>query len=82
MKFPCRLDKFVSHICELPRSKVKAGIKKHYATVNGQLITKFDHAIDKEDHVEWQEKHIEYLGLRYYMLNKPQRCLTYWMNLS
>ncbi len=72
MKFPCRLDKFVSHITELPRSKVKAGIKKRNAIVNGELITKFDHQITQDDHVEWQGEPIAYLGLRYYMLNKPQ----------
>ena len=58
MKFPCRLDKFVSHITELPRSKVKAGIKKRNAIVNGELITKFDHPTSQDDHVEWQGEHI------------------------
>jgi 16S rRNA pseudouridine516 synthase len=71
MKFPCRLDKFLSHLCELPRTKVKAGIKKRYVTVNGEVITKFDHSITQDDNVTWQGEPMKYLGKRYFMLNKP-----------
>ncbi|CAM4037985.1 16S rRNA pseudouridine(516) synthase RsuA [Pseudoalteromonas byunsanensis] len=71
MKFPCRLDKFLSHLAELPRTKVKAGIKKRYVTVNGVVITKFDYSVNENDHVTWQGKPLQYLGKRYFMLNKP-----------
>ncbi|TMP37720.1 16S rRNA pseudouridine(516) synthase RsuA [Pseudoalteromonas rubra] len=72
MKFPCRLDKFVSHIRELPRSQVKIGIKKGLAVVNGEVISKADHAIRQDDHVEWESTPLAYLGKRYFMLNKPR----------
>lgn len=71
MKFPCRIDKFVSHLTELPRTKVKAGIKKNKVTVNGETITKFDHSITLDDQVTWQGESLKYLGKRYFMLNKP-----------
>ncbi|RZM81516.1 16S rRNA pseudouridine(516) synthase [Pseudoalteromonas rubra] len=71
MKFPCRLDKFVSHTSELPRSKVKIGIKKGLAVVNGEKISKADHTIQQNDKVEWEGTQLVYLGKRYYMLNKP-----------
>ncbi|MBE0369573.1 MULTISPECIES: pseudouridine synthase [Pseudoalteromonas] len=71
MKFPCRIDKFVSHLTELPRTKVKAGIKKNKVTVNGETITKFDHSITQDDVITWQGEQIKYLGKRYFMLNKP-----------
>ncbi|MCO7188026.1 MULTISPECIES: pseudouridine synthase [unclassified Pseudoalteromonas] len=71
MKFPCRLDKFVSHTCELPRSKVKIGIKKGLAVVNGEKVSKADHTIQQSDTVEWEGEKLVYLGKRYYMLNKP-----------
>lgn len=72
MKFPCRLDKFLSHLTELPRTKVKAGIKKNQACVNGEVVKKFDYHVTEQDAVTWQGEPIAYLGLRYYMLNKPQ----------
>lgn len=71
MKFPCRLDKFISHIAELPRSKTRAGIKRKYASVNGEVITSFDYSITQEDDVRWQGEPLVFLGKRYFMLNKP-----------
>ncbi|WP_404341200.1 16S rRNA pseudouridine(516) synthase RsuA [Pseudoalteromonas mariniglutinosa] len=71
MKFPCRLDKFISHIAELPRSKVKAGIKNGYATVNGERVKAFDLSISQTDTVLWQGEPLVFLGKRYFMLNKP-----------
>lgn len=72
MQFPCRLDKFISHVQELPRSKAKIGIKKGLAQINGELIKKFDHPVQQHDHVTWQGQSAQYLGKRYFMLNKPQ----------
>jgi 16S rRNA pseudouridine516 synthase len=71
MKFPCRIDKFVSHLTELPRTKVKAGIKKSKVTVNGVTVTKFDHSVTADDEITWQNEPLKYLGKRYFMLNKP-----------
>lgn len=72
MKFPCRLDKFVSHLTELPRTKVRGGIKRGYAKVNGQPVSKFDVSITENDEVTWQDEPLAYLGLRYFMLHKPK----------
>ena len=72
MKFPCRLDKFISHLTELPRTKTKAGIKRKYAQVNGQVVTSFDFQVSPTDVVLWQGEQLQELGERYFMLNKPQ----------
>ncbi|KZN58325.1 16S rRNA pseudouridylate synthase [Pseudoalteromonas luteoviolacea CPMOR-1] len=72
MKFPCRIDKFVSHINELPRSKVKILIKKGEVTINGVVTKKSDTQINAEDHIEVSGNKLKYLGKRYFMLNKPQ----------
>ena len=72
MKFPCRLDKFISHLTELPRTKTKAGIKRKYAQVNGQVVTSFDFQVTPTDVVLWQGEQLQELGDRYFMLNKPQ----------
>ena len=71
MKFPCRLDKFISHLAETPRTKARAGIKRKDASVNGEVISAYDHPITATDNVLWQGKPLVFLGKRYYMLNKP-----------
>ncbi|MFC3033164.1 16S rRNA pseudouridine(516) synthase RsuA [Pseudoalteromonas fenneropenaei] len=72
MKFPCRLDKFLSHLAELPRTKVKAGIKRGFAKVNGETIDSFDFSVQASDEVTWHDKVLSYLGKRYFMLHKPK----------
>lgn len=71
MKFPCRLDKFISHLAEIPRTKARASIKRKDATINGEVITAYDHQITATDTVFFQDKSLAFLGKRYYMLNKP-----------
>ncbi|MBQ4856759.1 16S rRNA pseudouridine(516) synthase RsuA [Pseudoalteromonas sp. MMG007] len=71
MKFPCRLDKFVSHLAELPRSKARAAIKRQAATVNGEVVTAFDFQVKQQDEIMFEGEQLVYLGKRYYMLNKP-----------
>ncbi len=71
MKFPCRLDKFVSHLAQIPRSKAKAEIKQKQITVNGEVVTAFDHPINQTDAVLLCDEPLDYLGKRYFMLNKP-----------
>ncbi|MBE0458794.1 16S rRNA pseudouridine(516) synthase RsuA [Pseudoalteromonas sp. KG3] len=71
MKFPCRLDKFISHLAEIPRTKARAGIKRKDATVNGEVITAYDHQITATDAIIFQGNSLAFLGKRYYMLNKP-----------
>ncbi|HEA14969.1 MAG TPA: 16S rRNA pseudouridine(516) synthase RsuA [Pseudoalteromonas prydzensis] len=71
MKFPCRLDKFISHLAEIPRTKARASIKRKDATVNGEVITAYDHQITASDAIVFQGTPLAFLGKRYYMLNKP-----------
>jgi 16S rRNA pseudouridine516 synthase len=71
MKFPCRLDKFISHLAELPRSKARAGIKRQEVSVNGDTVTAFDLQITQQDSVLFQGEPLVFLGKRYFMLNKP-----------
>ena len=71
MKFPCRLDKFVSHLAELPRSKARAAIKRQAATVNGEVVTAFDFQVKQQDEIMFEGEQLVFLGKRYYMLNKP-----------
>lgn len=72
IKFPCRLDKFLSHFAEVPRSKAKIGIKKKHATINGEVIIKADTQVTPEDLVTWYGEEVHPVGERYYMLNKPE----------
>ncbi|MBH0057841.1 pseudouridine synthase [Pseudoalteromonas sp. SWXJZ94C] len=71
MKFPCRLDKFISHLAELPRSKARASIKRKEVSVNGEVVTSHDSHIHQQDEVLFQGEPLVFLGKRYYMLNKP-----------
>jgi len=72
MKFPCRLDKFISHLAETPRTKAKAAIKRKFVTVNDEVIRSFDYQVKPEDVVMFKEEQLVDLGKRYYMLNKPE----------
>ncbi|KPV96632.1 Ribosomal small subunit pseudouridine synthase A [Pseudoalteromonas sp. P1-9] len=72
IKFPCRLDKFLSHFAEVPRSKAKIGIKRKHATINGEVIIKADTQVTPDDAVTWYGEEITAVGERYYMLNKPE----------
>lgn len=71
MKFPCRLDKFISHLAETTRTQTRAGIKRKAATINGEVATRFDQPVTQNDTVVWQGETLRYLGKRYFMLNKP-----------
>lgn len=71
MKFPCRLDKFISNLAETSRSKARAGIKRQDAIINGQPVTAFDYPVTQADEVIWQQEPLVFLGKRYFMLNKP-----------
>lgn len=72
IKFPCRLDKYLGHFADVPRSKAKIGIKKKHVTVNGTVIIKADHQVERGDEVTWYGEDISIVGERYFMLNKPE----------
>lgn len=71
MKFPCRLDKFISHLAEIPRTQARASIKRKEVSVNGEVITSHNFQLAQEDEVLHQGTPLVFLGKRYYMLNKP-----------
>ncbi|MBS3798467.1 16S rRNA pseudouridine(516) synthase RsuA [Pseudoalteromonas sp. BDTF-M6] len=72
MKFPCRLDKFISNLAEIPRTHAKAAIKKKRVTVNGEVTRQLDQAVTEQDEIMLDGELITYQGLRYFMLNKPE----------
>ncbi|MEM5511191.1 16S rRNA pseudouridine(516) synthase RsuA [Pseudoalteromonas sp. AS71] len=71
MKFPCRLDKFISHLAEIPRTQARATIKRKEVSVNGEVITSHNFQLAQQDEVLHQGTPLVFLGKRYYMLNKP-----------
>ncbi|MEI8705661.1 16S rRNA pseudouridine(516) synthase RsuA [Pseudoalteromonas sp. B62] len=71
MKFPCRLDKFISHLAEMPRTQARASIKRKEVSVNGEIITSHNFQLSQQDEVLHQGTPLVFLGKRYYMLNKP-----------
>ncbi|NMF48147.1 16S rRNA pseudouridine(516) synthase RsuA [Pseudoalteromonas arctica] len=71
MKFPCRLDKFISHLAEIPRTQARASIKRKEVSVNGEVITSHNFQLAHQDEVLHQGTPLVFLGKRYYMLNKP-----------
>ncbi|KAF7779345.1 16S rRNA pseudouridine516 synthase [Pseudoalteromonas marina] len=71
MKFPCRLDKFISHLAEVPRTQARASIKRKEVSVNGELITAHNFQLAKDDAVLHNGEPLVFLGKRYFMLNKP-----------
>ncbi len=72
MKFPCRLDKFISNLAEIPRTHAKAAIKKKRVTVNGEVTRQLDKQVTEQDEIMLDGEVITYQGLRYIMLNKPE----------
>ncbi|MGO3422827.1 MAG: 16S rRNA pseudouridine(516) synthase RsuA [Pseudoalteromonas distincta] len=71
MKFPCRLDKFISHLAEIPRTQARASIKRKEVSVNDEVITSHNFQLAQQDEVLHQGTPLVFLGKRYYMLNKP-----------
>ena len=71
MKFPCRLDKFISHLAEVPRTQARASIKRKEVSVNGEAITAHNFQLAKDDEVLHNGEPLVFLGKRYFMLNKP-----------
>jgi 16S rRNA pseudouridine516 synthase len=71
MKFPCRLDKFISHLAEIPRTQARASIKRKEVSVNGKAITAHNFQLAKDDAVLHNGEPLVFLGKRYFMLNKP-----------
>lgn len=71
MKYPCRLDKFLSKAGHISRSDAKKYIKNKRVTVNSQIQTNAQFAVDESDNVGLDSKELKLIEHQYFMLNKP-----------
>lgn len=72
-----RLDRLLAECGEGTRSEVKAYIKKGRVTVNGKAVKDNGLKIDLENDEVWISGHqVKYEKFRYFMLNKPQGCVS------
>lgn len=72
-----RLDKFLCDTTALTRSEAKKAIKYGQIKVNGNVVNKAELNIkEKEDQVLYNNKLLSYEKYVYFMLNKPQGCVS------
>ncbi len=66
-----RLDKFLSHGLNLPRSVVKKRIVKAEVCVNHKQVTQVSFQLNEKDIVTFNGKEVVLQKLKYYLLHKP-----------
>lgn len=72
-----RLDKFLSNMNIASRSQVKGILKAGRVRVNSKVVVKGDAKIDPEvDCIEFDGMRVFYELYRYFMLYKPQGCVS------
>lgn len=72
-----RIDKYLADMQQGTRSEVKQLIKKGLVKVNGTIIRKADEKIDPgQASVFVGGEEVSYLRYEYFMLNKPQGCVS------
>ena len=72
-----RLDRFLSNQLNIPRSKVKVGIKHGSAAVNGIIVRDIGYFVDiQNDTVTYDGKKVKYKRFIYLVLNKPSGLIT------
>jgi 16S rRNA pseudouridine516 synthase len=76
MKYPCRIDKFISKALGLPRSEAKKVIKAKRVKINQSLVTNGQTPVQADDHVFLDQQALSAQQHVYYMLNKPQGYLS------
>jgi len=72
MKFPIRLDRFISQSTDFSRKQVKRLLKDGEITVNQEPVFQADLKIDESDKVSVVGEVLGELTPRYFMLNKPE----------
>ncbi|MCO7224547.1 16S rRNA pseudouridine(516) synthase RsuA [Pleionea sp. CnH1-48] len=72
MKFPVRLDRYISQSTDYSRKDVKRLLKSGEVTVNGEVALKADIKVNEGDDVCFGEEQFEGLHERYFMLHKPE----------
>lgn len=76
MKYPCRIDKFISKAVGLPRSEAKKVIKAQRVQINQSIVTNAQTAVHASDQVLLDQQPLMAQQHVYYMLNKPQGYLS------
>ncbi|MEE1672341.1 pseudouridine synthase [Agarivorans aestuarii] len=71
MKYPCRLDKFLSKAGHISRSDAKKHIKNKRVSVNSQTQTSAQFSVNESDKVSLDSKDLKLIEHHYFMLNKP-----------
>ncbi|MFM2484246.1 pseudouridine synthase [Celerinatantimonas yamalensis] len=66
-----RLDKFISHAADLPRSQVKRLLHAGRITVNGTITKQAKLVVDSDDDIRLDKSRLIQARLAYIMLNKP-----------
>ncbi|UPW20460.1 pseudouridine synthase [Agarivorans sp. TSD2052] len=76
MKYPCRLDKYLSKAKLISRSDAKKTIKNKRVMVNQKSVTSTQFAIQEIDKVYLDEQLLDLHEHAYYMLHKPAGYLS------
>lgn len=72
-----RIDKYLADMGIGTRSEVKQYIRKKQVQVNGSIVTKPEQKVNPEtDEINFQGKKVSYAEMEYYMLYKPQNCVS------
>jgi 16S rRNA pseudouridine516 synthase len=71
-----RLDRYISECGVLSRKQAVPAIKAGRVCVNGEVIDTPGYKIDEADTVTLDGKELAYSKYSYYMLNKPQGCVS------
>lgn len=76
MKYPCRIDKFISKATGLPRSEAKKALKAKRVQINQSIVSNAQNPVQAEDQVFFDQQPITLQQHVYYMLNKPAGFLS------
>lgn len=66
-----RLDKYLTEMGIGSRSEVKQGIRKGFARVNDETVSRPEFKVDENDCVLWKGTPVDFVEYEYIMLNKP-----------
>jgi 16S rRNA pseudouridine516 synthase len=71
MKYPVRLEKFISHATGLARSDVKKKLRTGTISVNDKVVKGLGFSVNEHDVVTYGGQAIRPQPLSYFMMNKP-----------
>lgn len=70
-----RLDKYLSSVTDLSRSEAQKAIRRGEVTVQGEIVKDPNQQVSSQAQLFWNEEPLRTLGLRYFMLHKPEGCI-------